>query len=777
MISNTEQFYREFFKNGEGIAFQSRTMKEDGDGYWAKNNIRLQAPGMVSAINFDYSNFCINPVDPYHDNNPENVENRNKPRATKDNITAYRGMLIECDHLTPKQQTIRMTKSGMPYSAKVFSGNNSYHYTIFFDQDLTLDQYEATFYAIETALKGFGYTVDTACINPNRMTRAPFCKREGTDTEQTLSEFKGLVKYEDMLAWLDSLNVNIKPIVRVTQEVNYEGPGNADDEYRFTDAVNRTVKSQGEYGIKPRQPWLYRLACECKNNGIPKDKAINFISNEFHHDEPHKRSSAINNAYTYAKATLRTINVKQDSDDKVVDVTAPTVYERLPFESIIRVSGEFFQVKPSGRIAPIKPATICIDYGDKAHTRIDRNNIFDDFAFKPNIWKQERVIIEEGERKYNLFISPEWEKLDRTISDDEVKYSLHLCSRVFKGKREDQLEVGLDKLYIDLFKPETLSLVSVLGGPPETGKDTIMEWLSVLSGQAKTFEKTRLLDSKDLASQFNASWASLWFKCFNEVKIDPRLGIEEELKNKITAKQLKIELKGKDAYYIDNYSRFVIATNHSTAFMKVEEHENRYWLRILDPITKQERQDYPDYKENLLNEVPLFINWLYQRGLKAYPNNDNGYRFWFPLEAYTTNAMTVLKENSKSDLELAIEEVIDTLFRTYAHKDTLTVRSQSIKQRISENDRLNDVKVTNSTIKKILCKKYNIEPYKNVRVDDIDKIECNSMFFDIPRNMSNVVEVNDNIDNIFEEEKPEPKKIEKVGVNFDIFDPSYTELY
>ena len=766
-----EEFYRVAFKSGEGMAFQERTMKTNGEGYWAKNHIRLQAPGSVSSIPFTYSCYSINPIDPYHDLNPDNESNWNKPRASKENVMSYRNMLFECDNLTLKTQTARINKSKLPYSAKIFSGNRSYHYQIFFDNDLTEEQYEATYIAIAEALRPFGYQADMQCKNPNRMARAPFQTREGTETVQTLEEWNGLVSYQSMLDWLKSRHVDIKPIQKVLNQVEYTGPGDADSEYRFNDAVTRTVRYNGEYGITPRQPWLYKLACQCKSNGLTESDALGLIGAKYEHEEPYKVASAIKNAYKYSKVQLRTVNLP--SLEEIEEIQ----YSRPAFENYIRINDDFWYIRGDGQLQSIKPTTICSDWGEKAHLMIPRERKYEAFTMVPNILEQRRTIIDNGVRKFNLYNSPEW-KILPDVKEEDIPYTMHMLKRFFHGNSENQLEVGLDWLYIFFFKPEQKLPVLVNGGPHDVGKDFFMEWLCAAVGGEGRGE---IIEGNTLGNNFNFDVGQLWLKCYNEVKLSHDGGIEQSIKNYVTASRIRVEAKGKDAYYINNISRFIFSTNYPYDFMKVEDKENRYWLRFIDYITDEDRRNYPNYKENVMAEMQKAISYLYTRGLVAYPKNEMGYRFWFPYDAYKTSALDVLKYNSKSDLELAIEDVLQAKLRMNPEIDHFCVRAESLKQFLKSREQFRDMNINNGTIQKILIRTYHVEPKKALRVDMIDGREVNSMFFEIPRGLViddeiNIIDVDKrvktpalDIDSILEG----PKGVKKNDNPFRIFDPAW----
>ena len=741
MVDTAEKFYAKFFKNGEGIAFQSRFAKDDG-GWWAKNNIRLQAPGMVSAIDFEYNNFCINPIDPYHDNNPENVENRNKPRVTKANVTAYRGMLIECDNLSPKQQTIRMNKSGMPYSAKIFSGNNSYHYTIFFDRDLTQEEYYATFEAIKNALVKYNYVLDDQCKSPNKLTRAPFCKREITGAEQTLVECKEVVRYTDMLAWLKTNRIDITPVSKAIKENNkpYSGPGNADEKFRWEDAVSRNIFWNHDYGLSARQPWLYELGKQCKANGLDQATALRLAQENYEHDEPHKIVTGINNGYTYGNLTPRTLDKPERIETTPgLQLSTATDQEFNDFrngqrpegyQSIFRVNNDFFQLLPDGSHIQKTVSTLKIDFGDNAHSTLPRDRKYDAFGWRPNLLEDERTLVENGVRKFNTFVSPKI-KLREGVTEDDIPYSLHMMKRIWHGGSEDMYEFGLDYQYVTLFMPDEKLPNLVLAGPPSSGKTEFgKNQLRITTGKLLV----DLIDGKDLLNNFNAHTANAWIKVFDEVKLPKGSEVADNVKRMITADTNKIEAKGKDVYYIPNFSRMIFTTNHISNFLTIEPKEDRYIVRLIEEVTDEDEKNYPDYQQNLIKEANDFVSYIYYRGLKVVPKKA-GKRFWFKLEQYDTAALRSAKESSKSDLEIAVEEILEDMFEVNKELDVAYVRVQSMRNQLEKLENLKEIKITNGVILGIMSKLLNTVPIKTKRTDSLDGELLNTRFFEIQRNV------------------------------------------
>lgn len=120
--------------------------------------------------------------------------------ATKENIQAYRNILIEFDEKSLAAQERYIKRMGLPVSAQVYSGNKSMHYHIALDKPIATDQeYTALTTALYAVLKG----VDPQCKNCNRLARTPGILRTDTKKQQELIEVKQRISLEeDLIPWL-----------------------------------------------------------------------------------------------------------------------------------------------------------------------------------------------------------------------------------------------------------------------------------------------------------------------------------------------------------------------------------------------------------------------------------------------------------------------------------------------------------------------------------------------------------------------------------------------
>ena len=114
------------------------------------------------------------------------------------NVKSYRNFLIELDIGTIDEQIEYIKRSGLCYSAMIFSGGKSAHTLISLDQDLP----DSTMYRkIIEWIMNILTLADKACKNPSRKIRIPGAERTPGKFQELL-EFKGKVKLEDLSNWL-----------------------------------------------------------------------------------------------------------------------------------------------------------------------------------------------------------------------------------------------------------------------------------------------------------------------------------------------------------------------------------------------------------------------------------------------------------------------------------------------------------------------------------------------------------------------------------------------
>ena len=738
MKENIQDFYSLLFKTGEGIAFQQRGIKEEG-GEWRKNRIRIFAKGLFDNIDFDYELFCVNPIDPYHDNNPDPnnpKHGRHKPRATNANIMHLRNMMIEFDDNTLREQAQRVNQSEMPWSTKLFSGNKSYHYILAFDRVLTEFEWYNTYDQIEVALRSFGLKLDGACRTLSRLSRAPGRTNTKHGKLQEVKEIREVINWDEFCDWLaqhaqDPRGIKKPKFEEVTHE--YTGTGNANDEYRFKVARAMCIRYNGKYHDADQwQPWLYQLGKYCKKFGLTQDMSISLAKMQYQHPEDGVVETAIKNAFIYSHPTLVTLDMPDEtgSRDAVDNINTEIVdLNQNGLSDYIRVGNKYYRAD-NYDITLWDKSTIRDDFGSRA-LQSPQLRKYRGFINEPNYLEHIEHLTVGEHTFYNTFRYPVWE-----LKKGEFPTITKLLKRVFIGDEEDQYEIGLDWIQLLITKPKqrtrALALVSIDG---EAGKDTFMNWLTGIVG-----ENGIVLNGDEIDDNFNNLWARKHVICLNEVALgNVEKKTRERIKNLLTGEKISVEGKGDNKYQIENYAKIVMATNNVYDFLRMDAGDNRYWVRKMRALQKGDKD--PRFIEKLEEETPYFLNWIINHR-ELYRKESAG-RFWHSNEECWTQAGADVVDNSHSGLYEDILSVIEDRFRdkNLADEDSIFVRVKSLTHQLNRFFYGPTKQVSQKAVKMCLLKEFKLPEIKSIRADAFDNMtESNNIFFEFSRKMIGIEE-------------------------------------
>ena len=204
--------------------------------------------------------------------------------------------------------------------------------------------------------------------------------------------------------------------------------------------------------------------------------------------------------------------------------------------------------------------------------------------YRPKMW------LEDGYSCINLFRpSSLWQKAisERKKAKKEnklykngdinflVKYP-HIQALFFNLLQNDyiRLEYFINWLAAALVTLRKNGTAIVLKGSQGTGKGVLYEQIiQPIVGEKYTYT----FSNHDLKSNFNKNLQNKLFIVGNEIKGDFREGnsIYETLKMWVTDKDLRIEIKGKDAFQVTNYFNLLIFSNNETP-LQIQATDRRY---------------------------------------------------------------------------------------------------------------------------------------------------------------------------------------------------------
>ncbi|MBP1629282.1 MAG: helicase [Bacteroidetes bacterium] len=260
------------------------------------------------------------------------------------------------------------------------------------------------------------------------------------------------------------------------------------------------------------------------------------------------------------------------------------------------------------------------------------------FTVEPNFINHESVINNLVNLSEGLVYEPE---------EGEFPNTKMLFEHIFG----EQIELGYDRFSIILKHPKHIQPILVLASNIQaTGKTTFLNYIDAFfKGNSITMNISVYKD------KFNSSYATKLCINIDETIISEDF-LKERLKQNTTSGTINLRLMHKDFSVIPFYGKFTMCTNNELDFAKIEENDQRFWIRKPGKINNFD----PDFAKKLVNEIPHFLYFLLNRELSV-PKPLG--RLWFPNEMLQTDALADVVNNSKSDcakdIEIYFEEQLD----------------------------------------------------------------------------------------------------------------------
>lgn len=309
----------------------------------------------------------------------------------------------------------------------------------------------------------------------------------------------------------------------------------------------------------------------------------------------------------------------------------------------IRVGTDYFKViqkedRYGGTQTHLKNWKIEIIKRDHSNYLLSQIPSFDDFIIAPDNKNYQPII----KNCYNLY-----SKFSHEPSKGEIKTSLSFMKHIFG----DQIDLGLKYIKILYEKPtQILPILTLASKERDTGKTTFINWMEMIFGANSV-----LISPEDLIHPFNSNYASKNIILVDETFIEKQSGVEK-LKSLSTAKSLKVSQKNVSEYNIPFYGKFILCTNKIRDFMRIDEDEVRFWIREVPKIAGKKNVLIED---QLMAEIPAFIKYLIDM---PDINYDTGSRMVFTKDEIKTEALSVVKSESKNGLQKSLEIHIQEFF-------------------------------------------------------------------------------------------------------------------
>ena len=267
---------------------------------------------------------------------------------------------------------------------------------------------------------------------------------------------------------------------------------------------------------------------------------------------------------------------------------------------------------------------------------------FDDFTIIPD----NKNFIPVKENCYNVYSKFPHESYQGDVSYNDIPTSMLLLNHIFG----DQFQLGLKYMKVLYEHPQQIMpILSLVSTERETGKTTFLNWINMIFA-----DNCIIIYPSELVGNFNSIYATKNIVMVDETVIEKGPAVER-LKSITTAKTISVSQKYVQNYSIPFYGKIIMCTNKEVDFIKIDDEEIRFWVRKINPITGQRNTKI---EQDLFNEIPKFLKYLEQL-----PDIDfTRSRMVFTQDEISTNQLTIIKEESKSQLRKDIEIHVENIF-------------------------------------------------------------------------------------------------------------------
>lgn len=262
------------------------------------------------------------------------------------------------------------------------------------------------------------------------------------------------------------------------------------------------------------------------------------------------------------------------------------------------------------------------------------------------VWEQTDPETNNTMKYYNMYhqLSHKPHKGSIDLSMQFVKHVFGTGTVEYEGKSYNEYDLGLDYLQLLYTNPtQKLHILCLVSEKGSTGKTTFWEWIAFMFQQ-----NVREIASDQLTGQFTTFFAACLLCYMDEAFID-RIHVVEKLKQLVTAAKARFEGKFEHADTIDSFLKIGLSSNNVKNFASIRLEEMRFWIRVLNEIPKDLYDAF--FKNKLYAEVPAFLHFLQNRQLVTEPKS----RFWFANELVETEALEIVKKESRSSIEISLE--------------------------------------------------------------------------------------------------------------------------
>lgn len=259
----------------------------------------------------------------------------------------------------------------------------------------------------------------------------------------------------------------------------------------------------------------------------------------------------------------------------------------------------------------------------------------------------------------------------------------------------EQYEVGLDYIEILFINPlQKLPVLCLVSNEKRTGKTTFVKLMNAIFGL-----NVLKISNDSFSSNFNSDWNGKLIIALEEIKFE-KDNLINKIKDLTTSQSFQVEKKGIDRETAPFFAKFIINSNHELDFIRLEDEDNRFWIRDIPSIESEDSS----LLKKMESEIPYFLHYLMKRDLRYQDES----RFWFSKEVTWTNALKRIRQASRPKIEFVIAH---SLISALDYLD-----SDEIKLTVSDVSNLiygSGMKSSDSEVREIFKNRWGFKPASN----------------------------------------------------------------
>ena len=312
-----------------------------------------------------------------------------------------------------------------------------------------------------------------------------------------------------------------------------------------------------------------------------------------------------------------------------------------PIDNFVRIGVRYYKIVITYDRYNIKRESLLLwskealvdDFGKHVIAEIKK---LDGFINEPNNINYSRIV----NNKWNIYESTPYHMA--TARDyRKPTVTLDFLKHIFG----DKIDIGLKYMKVIYEDPkQKLPILALVSKERQTGKSTFINYMDILYG-----DNTVILEPSRMSSQFNSSYVTKNIIAIEETEFQSK-SMSEKIKALSTMNKVSVNTKGVQEYDVPFYGKIIFASNNEEKFSIVRDDEIRYFVLKVDHIKKLNI----DILEDMAEEASSFLRYLKYEVTVEYKT-----RMVFTAEEITTDALTKVKEESKSNIAKDILTILD----------------------------------------------------------------------------------------------------------------------